>query len=141
MSSAASAEHAAALRAALDERLAARDRAGAVLAAVDSVRVGDLGVLDLERLVLAPLMIDTGAAWQSGEIQVWEEHFASATVRTIVDALYPDVVALAREAVVAVGASGIKDKGKVMQHLMPMVKGKAEGKDVSEIVTGLLSSM
>lgn len=92
------AAHAAALRATLDEQLAARDRAGAVLAAVETVRSGDLGVLELERLVLAPLMIDTGAAWQSGEIQVWEEHFASATVRTIVDALYPDVVALAREA-------------------------------------------
>ena len=48
---------------------------------------------------------------------------------------------LAREAISTVGASSIKDKGKVMSHLMPMVKGKAEGKDVSEVVTGLLSAM
>ena len=48
---------------------------------------------------------------------------------------------LAREAVVAAGASSMKDKGKVMSHLMPLVKGKAEGKDVNEVVTGLLSAM
>jgi len=52
-----------------------------------------------------------------------------------------ELVTLAREAVAAVGASSLKDKGKVMSHLMPMVKGKAEGKDVNEVVTGLLSAM
>jgi len=51
-----------------------------------------------------------------------------------------ELMALARDAVASVGASSIKDKGKVMSHLMPMVKGKAEGKDVNEVVTGLLSS-
>lgn len=52
-----------------------------------------------------------------------------------------EVAQLARESIAAVGASGPKDKGKVMSHLMPSVKGKADGKEVNEIVTELLSSL
>jgi uncharacterized protein len=52
-----------------------------------------------------------------------------------------EVVALAREAIASVGATSLKDKGKVMSHLMPAVRGKADGKDVNEVVTGLLSAM
>ncbi len=51
-----------------------------------------------------------------------------------------ELVAIAREAVAAVGATSLKDKGKVMAHLMPLVRGKAEGKDVNEVVTALLSA-
>jgi len=80
------------VRAALDARLAARDRAGAVSAALDAVRDGSIGIAELYTYVLGPLLVDTGAAWQQGTERVWEEHFASATVRTIVEALYPDVV-------------------------------------------------
>jgi methanogenic corrinoid protein MtbC1 len=36
-------------------------------------------------------MADTGAAWQSGDTAVWQEHLATATVRTIVEALFPTV--------------------------------------------------
>ena len=42
------------------------------------------------------------------------------------------IVSLSREAIAAVGATGMKDKGKVMAHLMPSVKGKADGKEVNE---------
>ena len=80
------------LRAALDARLAARDRAGAVAAALDAVHDDSIEIGDLYTRVLGPLLVDTGAAWQRGVERVWEEHFASATVRTIVEALYPDVV-------------------------------------------------
>ena len=74
---------------------------------------------------------------------VQEQEAALAVVREYLPAQMSrdELVKLAREAVVAVGASGLKDKGKVMSHLMPMVKGKAEGKDVNEVVMGLLSEM
>jgi uncharacterized protein YqeY len=74
---------------------------------------------------------------------VQEQEAALAVVREYLPAPMSrdELVTLAREAVSAVGASGMKDKGKVMQHLMPAVKGKAEGKDVNEVVTGLLSAM
>jgi hypothetical protein len=49
-----------------------------------------------------------------------------------------EVVALVREVIGAVGAKGPGDKGKVMQQLMPKVKGKADGKMTNEIVTELL---
>jgi uncharacterized protein YqeY len=73
---------------------------------------------------------------------VQEQEAALAVVREYLPAQMSrdELVALAREAVASVGASSVKDKGKVMAHLMPLVKGKAEGKDVSEVVTGLLSS-
>ncbi len=82
---------AATLRATLDARLAARDRSGAVLAALDAVRDGSIDIAELYTGVLGPLLIDAGTAWQQGTERVWEEHFASATVRTIVEALYPEV--------------------------------------------------
>lgn len=80
------------VRTALDAALAARDRAGAVSVALDAVRDGTIDIATLYANVLGPLLVDTGAAWQQGVERVWEEHFASATVRTIVEALYPDVV-------------------------------------------------
>lgn len=87
-----------ALRTRIDEALANRDRPAVVTAALSAVRSGDVGVVELYDDVLSPLLVDTGSAWQHGTTAVWEEHFASATVRTIVEALYPDVVAGAHEA-------------------------------------------
>lgn len=81
------------LRTGLDERLAARDRGGAVALALAAVRSGSVGVETLYVRVLVPLLVDTGARWQQGAVKVWEEHFATATVRTIVEALYAEVVA------------------------------------------------
>ena len=40
----------------------------------------------------SPAARGPGAAWQGGRLHVWEEHLASATVRTIVEILYPDVL-------------------------------------------------
>jgi len=41
---------------------------------------------------------------------------------------------LVKEAIKATGASSLKDIGKVMQYLMPKVKGRADGSTVSKIV-------
>jgi len=86
-----SAEAAARLRTVLDERLVARDREGGVRAAVEAVRNGAVGPDELYTHVLSPLLADTGAAWQQGATMVWEEHFATAMVRTIIEALFLEV--------------------------------------------------
>lgn len=49
-----------------------------------------------------------------------------------------EVVAAAREVIAAVGAQGPGDKGRVMKELMPKLKGKADGKDINDVVTELL---
>ena len=51
-----------------------------------------------------------------------------------------EVIVAARQAMDVVGASGPSDKGKVMGQLMPELKGKADGKEVSEIVSELLAA-
>ena len=50
-----------------------------------------------------------------------------------------DIVAEVKQVIADVGAQGPGDKGKVMQQLMPKMKGKADGKVVNEVVTELLS--
>ncbi|MBM4462994.1 MAG: GatB/YqeY domain-containing protein [Chloroflexi bacterium] len=52
-----------------------------------------------------------------------------------------EITAAARQAIKEVGATGPGDKGKVMGKLMPQVKGKADGAEVSAIVSQLLSSL
>ncbi len=46
---------------------------------------------------------------------------------------------LAKEAVAKVGAQEMKDMGKVMQELMPKVKGKADSSLVSQIIREMLT--
>jgi uncharacterized protein YqeY len=46
---------------------------------------------------------------------------------------------LARDAVATTGASGPADMGKVMGVLVPKTKGRADGREVSELVRRLLS--
>jgi uncharacterized protein len=45
---------------------------------------------------------------------------------------------LVQEAINEVSCSGVKDMGKVMAVLMPKIKGKADGSQVSQIVKELL---
>jgi uncharacterized protein YqeY len=51
-----------------------------------------------------------------------------------------EIIAAARQVVEAVGAKGPSDKGKVMSQLMPQLKGKVDGKEVSDVVSQLLAT-
>jgi uncharacterized protein len=53
---------------------------------------------------------------------------------------HDEVVAKAQQAITAAGAKGPNDKGRVMSQLMPQLKGKADGKEISDIVSQLLAS-
>jgi uncharacterized protein YqeY len=50
------------------------------------------------------------------------------------------IVAAAQKVISELGASSPKEKGRVMSQLMPQLRGKAQGQEVSEVVTELLSS-
>ena len=50
-----------------------------------------------------------------------------------------EVLDLARQVVTEVGATTIRDKGKVMSKLMPQIRGKGDGNVANEVVTQLLS--
>ena len=52
-----------------------------------------------------------------------------------------DITAIVEKVIAEVGAKGPGDKGKVMQKLMPQVKGKADGNEVNGIVTDLLGKL
>lgn len=52
-----------------------------------------------------------------------------------------EIVAAARQAISAIGAKGVSDKGRVMSQLMPQLRGKANGKEVSDVVAELLANL
>lgn len=76
------------LRAALRDRIAAHDRPGAVAAALAAVADERLTIPELYDL-LAAYLVEVGASWKSGETEVWQEHYATAVVRTIVEVCHP----------------------------------------------------
>jgi len=51
-----------------------------------------------------------------------------------------DVVAAVKKVVEEVGAQSLADKGKVMPKIIAQLKGKADGKEINEIVTEMLNS-
>ena len=50
-----------------------------------------------------------------------------------------EITAAAQAVIAEVGAKGSQDTGKVMGKLMPQLKGKADGKMISEVVKELLA--
>jgi methanogenic corrinoid protein MtbC1 len=79
------------LLARLTARVVAHDRPGLVAEALRAIEAGEIDVPTLYHDVLVPLMKSVGERWQQGELRIWEEHLASAAVRTVVEALYPRV--------------------------------------------------
>ena len=52
-----------------------------------------------------------------------------------------EITSLVQEVVAEVGASGPGDMGKVMSQIMPQVRGRAEGREVSSIVMEILRGL
>lgn len=52
-----------------------------------------------------------------------------------------ELLALVKQAIQEAGAQGPRDKNKVMSHLMPQLKGRAQGQEVSALVTQLLTAL
>jgi methanogenic corrinoid protein MtbC1 len=73
------------IRASLDAAIAAYDRPRAVAAALEAV---DSGALTIDSLYgdLSAMLVEIGDAWRSGTTEVWQEHFATGVIRTIVEA-------------------------------------------------------
>jgi uncharacterized protein len=51
-----------------------------------------------------------------------------------------EIAAAVRKVISELGATSQKDKGKVMSQLMPQLRGRAQGQEVSDVVSELLSS-
>ena len=53
--------------------------------------------------------------------------------------LRDEIIQLVKGIILEEQAQSLRDMGKVMARVMPVVRGRADGKEVSSIVTGLLS--
>jgi len=71
---------------------------------------------------------------ETAEMTVLQEYMPAQMSRD-------EIVAIVQQVLQEVGAKGPGDKGKVMQKLMPQVKGKADGGEVNKIVVELMSKL
>jgi len=72
-------------------------------------------------------------AQEEAEMAVLEEYLPQQMTRD-------EIIAEVRRVIAEVGAQGPGDKGKVMPRLIPQLKGRADGREINEIVTELLAS-
>ena len=52
---------------------------------------------------------------------------------------HEELLEIVKEAVAQTGASSMRDMGKVMSAVMPKTKGRADGKEINEIVKSILN--
>jgi len=71
------------------------------------------------------------AAKEEAEMAILEQYMPAQMSRD-------EIVAEARQVIEEVGAESIRDKGKVMPQLIAKLKGKADGREINEVVTELL---
>ncbi|HEY91314.1 MAG TPA: GatB/YqeY domain-containing protein [Dehalococcoidia bacterium] len=69
---------------------------------------------------------------QEAELAILQEYLPKKATRE-------EIIEAARAVIAEVGAEGPHDKGKVMPALIAKFKGKADGRDINEAVTELLS--
>lgn len=72
------------------------------------------------------------AAIEEAEMAILEHYLPQQMSRD-------EIMAEARRVIKEVGAEGIRDKGKVMPPLIAKLKGRADGREINEVVTELLS--
>ena len=71
---------------------------------------------------------------ESREIKIIQEYLPRQLSHQEVDSLIYSAMEKA-------GVSGVKEMGKLMKELMPMIKGKADGKEVNQRVKEILEKM
>jgi uncharacterized protein YqeY len=69
---------------------------------------------------------------ETAEMQILREYLPQSLERD-------QIAAEARQVIAEVGAEGPRDKGKVMGPLLKRLAGRAEGRDVNEVVSELLT--
>ena len=72
------------------------------------------------------------AAKEKSELTILETYLPKQMTDAEIQAVCKDVIQ-------KTGATGAADSGKVMKELMPLVKGKADGRRVQEVLKSLLS--
>ncbi len=72
-------------------------------------------------------------AQEEAELAILQEYLPQQMTRD-------EVIAEARRIIEEVGAQGPGDKGKVMPKIIAQLKGRADGREINEVVTELLSS-
>ena len=75
---------------------------------------------------------DDLVAQEEAEMAILQEYLPQQISRE-------EIMTAARQVIGEIDAQGPGDKGRVMSQLIPQLKGKADGREVNEIVTGLLS--
>lgn len=71
---------------------------------------------------------------EEAELQILLEYLPRQMTRE-------EIVAMAQQVIEEVGATGPAQMGEVMRRLMPQLKGRADGKVVSQVVAGLLKEL